>query len=71
MVVFEAEPAMAPASVSRGTSFPSLFSAIVSSQPPICFPLMKTFGTVLCPVHSFRAFWSSAPSLSLSNSMAL
>ena len=32
------------------------------SQPPICFPLMKTFGTVLWPVHSLRASWSSAPS---------
>ena len=106
----EVEPLIAPASVSRDTSFPSLFSAMVSaredktcqvtsdravsigavftyiqlhghkqmkldelvcnsakqngspSQPPICFPLMKTFGTVLCPVHSLRASWSSAPS---------
>lgn len=32
------------------------------SQPPICFPLMKTQGTVLCPVQSARADCSSDPS---------
>lgn len=41
---------LTPASDSNGMSSPFWCSSIVSLQPPMCFPPMKTLGTVDCPV---------------------
>lgn len=38
-------------------NFPDWYSSAVSDPPPILFPLMKTFGTVLLPVILCRASW--------------
>ena len=52
--------ARAPTFFSKGSSFPLLCRAIVSSPPPIHFPPINTLGTDLPPVSTCIYFWISS-----------
>jgi len=50
-------PHNTPASCSLCWSFPDAFNPNKSSQPPIDFPSINVFGTVLCPLNSWALAW--------------